>query len=378
MTMEEIRAAGIEAIEQRALDLEAQIPGADQEALTRMTDELTALEARKAELRAEAEARAKLAKQVTNGAGKVKKTFEEERTMSYGIESPEYRSAWLKSLQHNPLNEEERAALANGNYAIPTETLNKIIGKLELYPLLNAVDVLRIPGFVEIPTEGTVNDANVVAMANASTDSADSLGHVSLAAYKIIKTIEITADVNAMAIPAFESWLVDRLANKMYRKCTELIAKGTGTNEPAGLATIDATGQTYTKAAITFTDLLTIIGTLPTRYLPNAAFVMSKETFWQNVMAVKDLQENPIVVADRQAPAKYNVMGFPVIIEDEIGTDIIFGDLKEGYVWNFAKQIEVSRDESVGFRSASVCFRGLCLADGKPTGFGLVRFTKAA
>lgn len=376
MTIEEIRTAGIETIEQRKAEMEAETAGADQETLTRFAEELTALEARKAELRAEAEERAKLAKQVTDGAGKTTKTFEEERKM-FGIESMEYRSAWLKNMQGVKISEEERTALANGNYAIPTETLNRIVGKLELYPLLNAVDVLRIPGFVEIPVEGTVNKANVVAMGTAATDGADSLGHVSLAAYKIIKTVEITADVAAMAVPAFETWLVDRLANKVYREVTALVAKGTGTNEPTGLTSVDATGHTYTKAGITYKDVMGIIAALPTEYLTNAKFVMSRTTFWGNVMSITDTAGNPVVVADRQAPAKYNVMGFEVILEDELGTDIVFGDLKEGYIWNFGKEIAVERDESVGFRAGTTVYRGMCLGDGKPTGVGLVRYTKA-
>jgi HK97 family phage major capsid protein len=95
-------------------------------------------------------------------------------------------------------------------------------------------------------------------------------------------------------------------------------------------------------------------------------------------MAVKDDNERPIVVADPQSPAKFNIFGFPVVLEDDLSTDIIFGDLKEGYVFNFGKDIAIDRDESVGFRAGSTVFRGLCLGDGKPTGVGLVRYTKAA
>jgi hypothetical protein len=40
-----------------------------------------------------------------------------------------------------------------------------------------------------------VNAAAEVAMGTAATDSADALAHVSLGAYKLIKTVEITADV---------------------------------------------------------------------------------------------------------------------------------------------------------------------------------------
>ena len=71
------------------------------------------------------------------------------------------------------------------------------------------------------------------------------------------------------------------------------------------------------------------------------------------------------------------ILGYPVIIEDGVGTDIIFGDLKEGYVWNFGMDVKVDRDESAGFRTGSVVYRGMCLGDGAPTGVGLVRYTKA-
>jgi HK97 family phage major capsid protein len=289
-----------------------------------------------------------------------------------------YRSAYLKNLQGKELSAEERTALVHGEYAIPQETANKIWGKLELYPILNAIDVMHIPGNVVLPVEGTINNAAVVAMGTAATDSADTLSAVSLGAYKLIKTVEITADVSAMAVPAFEDWLVDRLANKLFRLAATKVAAGTGTNEPTGLATITATGQTYTAAGITYADLLNIISKLPSEYLPNAKFVMSRDTFWKGVKALKTDNDVRVVNTDVGSSAAYNILGFPVILEDQISTDVIFGDLKEGYVLNFAKDIAVDRDESVAFRTGSTVFRGMALADGKPTGVGLVRFTKAS
>jgi len=332
---------------------------------------------RKAEIAARAEKRAALIRKVAteSEARKIRDFKEKEERKMFGIESVEYRNAFLKNLQGKELTAEERAAVT-ATAAIPTETANKIWGKMELYPILDAIDVMHIPGNVVLPVEGTINAAAVVAMGTAATDGADTLAPVSLAAYKLIKTVEITADVAAMAIPAFEDWLVDRLANKLFRLAAAKVAAGAGTTEPTGLTSITASG-TYTKAAITYSDILTIIAALPTEYDPNASFVMSRATFYSNVLNVQTTQKQPVVVADPQAPAKYNIFGFPVIIEDGVGTDIIFGDLKEGYVFNFAKDIAIDRDESVAFRTGSTVFRGMALGDGKPTGVGLVRFTKA-
>lgn len=331
------------------------------------------------EIRAELEARkaaaaeeARKAEEAAQMSGE-KIIDTEVKSMNYEVNSPEYRDVFLRNLQGKELNAEERAALSNGEYAIPQETANKIWGKLELYPILNAIDVMHIPGTVVLPVEGTVNNAAVVAMGTAATDSEDALAKVNLGIYKIIKTIEITADVAAMAVPAFEEWLVDRLANKLFRKIADLVIVGTGTGTLTGLSTITAMTTDYTSSGVTYTDLLNIVAELPSEYLPNASFVMSRQTFWQGVKSLNSSSDVRVVNTDVGSPAAYNVLGFPVIIDDNASTDIYFGDLKEGYVLNFGKDVAVDRDESIGFRTGSTVFRGMALCDGKPTGVGIVR-----
>ena len=382
--MKELTEMSAEELLQRQQELAEEIPAETRDQMTTEEIEQRAndLEAVKKELEARKKAAAEAEetrKQVAEDTATkpVAKIEQEERTMSFEVNTPEYRDAFLRNLQGKELTAEERTALAHGDYAIPQETANKIWGKMELYPLLNAVDVMHIPGTVVLPVEGTVNGANVVAMGSAATDSEDSLAKVSLGIYKIIKTIEITADVAAMAVPAFETWLVDRLANKVFRKITSLIASGNGSSTITGLATITATDQTYTSTGVTYGDILNIIAKLPSEYLPNAKFVMSRDTFWKGVKALKTENDVRVVNTDVGSPAAYNILGFPVIIEDDISTDIVFGDLKEGYVFNFGKDVAIDRDESVGFRTGSTVFRGMTLGDGKPTGVGLVRYTKA-
>ena len=340
-------------------DLEARI--VEMEAIT------AEIEAR----RAAAAEEARKAEEAARMSGKP--IIEEERKMSFEVNTPEYRDLFLRNLQGKELNAEERTALVHGDYAIPQETANKIWGKLELYPILNAIDVMHIPGTVVLPVEGTINNAAVVAMGNAATDSADELAKVNLGIYKIIKTIEITADVAAMAVPAFEEWLVDRLANKLFRKIADLVVVGTGSGTLTGLATISAISTDYTSTGVTYGDLLNIVAELPAEYLPNASWIMSRQTFWGGVKALNSSSDVRVVNTDVGAPAAYNVLGFPVIIDDNASTDIYFGDLKEGYVLNFGKDVAVDRDESIGFRTGSTVFRGMALCDGKPTGVGIVK-----
>lgn len=370
----------IEEIEARKAEIKLEIEKPDAD-LNALEAEVNALNEERKKINEEAEQRKALLNSIANGeigSETTNMTFKENTVMerTFAIDTVEYREAWLKNLQGKALDAEERGAVT-ASAAIPQLTANKIKGKMELYPLLNAVDVMYLPGTVVIPVEGTINAAGVVAMGTAATDAGDSLSSVSLSVYKLIKTVEITADVEAMAIDAFESWLVERLANKIYRLVTKMIAAGSGSAQPTGLTSVSSS-KTYTKAGITYSDVMAIIADLPSEYAPNASFVMSRATFFGNVLNIQDTSKKPIVVADVQAPAKYNILGYPVIIEDEIGTDIVFGDLKEGYVFNFGAGVSVARDESVGFRSGSTVYRAMCLGDGKPTGVGLVRYTKSS
>ena len=239
-----------------------------------------------------------------------------------------------------------------------------------------------IPGNVTYPIEKTVNAVSWVEMGTAATDSADAIDAITLGAYKLIKTVEITADVKAMAIDAFEDWLVARLGNKLSVAVCAAIAAGTGSNQATGLTKtgeITNTG-TFTNAGMTYKDLMKIIAAVPTQYLPNASFAMPRALFYSDLLGMVDAQNRPIVVADVQSPAKFNILGYPVILEDGFPKDnLVFGDLKEGYKFNFAMAPEVRSDESVGFRTGSTVYRVMALADGKPADKNaLALFTRAA
>lgn len=364
MTTKNIEDMTIEELRSRAAEIRTAVtaPDADLDALDK---EATAISERIAQYDAE-QRRRKIAEKVASGEGTVIRKFGSDTPEPKGPDSAEYRSGWLKQLQGKPLTAEERAAV-NASKAIPTETMNMIVHRLELVPIIDAVDVTYIPSNVSFPVEKTVNAANWVEMGTAATDSEDAIDSISLSAYKLIKTIEITADVAAMAIPAFEQWLTSRLANKIQVALANAIFQGDGSNKATGIlhaGQVTNTG-TWTSTGMTYADLLSILAALPTQYAPNAQFAMTRAVFFGSVLGIKTDSGDKVVVADPQAPAKFNIFGYPVIIDDNCKADtIIFGDFKE-YKLNFAKAIEVAADTSVGFRSGSTVYRAMCLADGK-------------
>ena len=375
--------ARIDDIEVRlsAIASEIETDGADVNALAKETDEL--LEERKVLLDEIETRKATLAKVASLPEKELNPVINEEEKMeekrTFAVDSAEYREAWLKKLQGKELTIEERDAMTASS-AIPTETMNMIIGKLELNPIIAAVDVSYIPGNVTFPAEDSVADANWVEMATAATDSADALRAVTLGAYKLIKTVSITADVQAMAIPAFESWLTARLANKIEKAVDAAILTGNGTNKPTGiLSTIVTADGTWASTGLVWKDIATIIGKLGSQYRAGASFVMDSNLFYGSIVGMVDSNKQPVVrLADAESPASYRLVGYPVIVDDNCTSDnILFGDLK-AYKFNFAKTPEVSSDDSVEFRTGNRVYRALALADGKLADTNaIVRYKKA-
>jgi HK97 family phage major capsid protein len=379
----ELSEMNLQDVEARLAAIDGEIEAASEvETVNTLADEKRSLIERQAELKDLEERKAAAAAlQAGTAQGTTKEEdnkMEEKRT--FGVETAEYREAFLKKLQGKELSVEERTAVT-ASAAIPTITMNKIIGIIERTPLISAVDVTYIPGNVTYPAESTINDAAWVVMGTAATDSADTYSAINLTAYKLIKTVEITADVQAMAIDAFESWLVERLGNKIAKAIDAGIINGGGSTsgQCLGIAVSKSTQDgTYTKTNMKYSDLPKIVGTLPTEYLQNAQWCMNRAMLFNKIYGMQTSQGAPVVLIDPQAASRFTLLGFPVIVDDNVTSgDILFGDFK-AYKFNFAQAPEVKSDDSVAFRTGSRVYRAMALADGKlGDANAIVRFIEA-
>lgn len=339
-----------------------------------LTAEFEALEARSAAIKENAEKRSALIQRIASGTeGSVVEHHEEgEITMeerTFGIDTIEYRDAYLKKLQGKAVSVEERAALTDAADVIPTTTLNKIYGKLEENPLIRELDALHIPGYVQVPFAKTVNDASWVGIGTASTDSADVVDSVSLTAKKLIKTVEITADIQAMAIPAFENWLVSKLAQKMEAAICAAVICGAGTNTvPQGILKA-VTGETA-LATIDLASLSALMGKVATPYHTDAVWVMTPATFFGSIVPMAQDMNGLLVMNGLE----YRLLGHKVVLDGNMNCTakgesaadehILFGSLHKGYVWNYGEGISIEADQSVAFRSGSTVYRAMALCDG--------------
>ena len=354
------------------------------DALENETKELTE---ERAGLIAAAEKRNGILDNIAKGAGIVSRTFEQKQDNAdpddpFG--TPEYRSAWLKNIRRLPLNDAEKRAFSNASGAgaevIPTQTANEIISKVKkLAPMLNEVTLLHVKGAVKFVVEGTNNDAAIHTENAAITPAADTLTTVTLSGYEIVKLVQISDTVMTMSIAAFESWIVDMLAEAIARKVEDFFINGTGSSQPKGIENANTWGATNSvtvakTGALTAANVQTLIGLLPSGYDRNGKFVMNKKTLFTDFMPLQDNSKNHIVTVQNNA---YFVYGYPVLLSDYVADH-------EAFLGDF-KKVCANLAENIGVKSAydidtnSYKYSGIAIFDCTPAiGEAFVKLAKAA
>lgn len=371
----EIKEMTVEQIEERKLAIKEEL-NADSADLNALETEVRSLNDRLAEIKETAKAEADEARSVAEGAGEViveniiKENTMEERT--FGIESMEYRNAWLTALKNNTPLEERAYATTDSHTAIPTMVSDKFFAKLKkLAPMMNEIELLQVAGSLKFVAQDTVNAAAAHTENSTVTPAADTIVSVTLGSKEFIKIIQISKNAETMSIDAFENWLVEMLGVDIARKIEDYIINDT-TNGLVKAATWTTNTNQVLNAATTgytYKDITKLVGLLPAGYDPNAKFLMNKSTLYNEIANIVTTSGQPIFVMNPEEGMVGRILGFPVIIDDYVSTSnkaVYFGDYKK-IVGNLQPGgVEVARDESAGFMSASVMFRGLAHFDSKP------------
>ena len=292
------------------------------------------------------------------------------RSESADTEDKEYRSAWLKSARRLELTDSEQRALTTAansvGSVIPKMTRNKIVEKVSQFcPMLDKIDLLRVPGGVTIPAEGTTVDAKTHSEGAAITADADTITNVVLSAFEITKLVTISKSVEKMSIDAFENWLTTKIARKIADKINALIFNGTGTNEAQGINAItwNATNSiTVAKTSdLTAANVKALVALLNGGYDDGAEWYMSKTTFFNDFHPLMDNSKDNIVT---QENGKYRVMGYPVCLDDRLTIhEALLGNVYRGYVGNMPEDITITSQFVT--RENAYDFLGCAMFDGK-------------
>lgn len=304
--------------------------------------------------------------------------------------TPEYRTAFYKSLLGQELTEAEHRAmtaaraekradtfntLSNSAAVIPTQTLNEVISQARpTNGLYNEIRLFNVPANLSVPV-GTPADAAAwhVEGSNVGRKNAVTTA-VNFAAYELIKILSMSAAVKRMEISAFESYLTQELRNSISDAIGAAIVNGTGGGQPSGLLTgitwtaantVEASGGTTEAPKIAADDLLAAIALLPAGYGAGAKFAMSTATLFSEIYPLKD-NTGLYLFTNTESGGQHRLFGFEIILDDNIpaGT-VLFGNFRY-YGVNIPEGVAVEVSRESGFTSGLIDYRALCIADGKP------------
>lgn len=310
------------------------------------------------------------------------------------FDTAEYRSAFFKSLLGHTMNAAEMAAYNAGMKIaekrsdipttsgdvpaiLPTQTLNEIISKARtMGGLLAECRSFSLPSKIAVPvatpkdkaawhTEGVEVESEKAAPISVTFDG-----------YEIMKVFSISAKVRAMSINAFESYLVQELTACVMDTIADALINGTGSNQGTGLLkgitwTTAASGKNHIQVAktgsFTYANAVETVALLKRGYSNGAKWCMNNATLYNVFYGMVDANQRPIFIADPKAESIGKILGYEVIIDDNMpDNSAIFGNFAQYMGYNLPEgiSVEVSRESS--FRKGLIDYRAMAIADCKP------------
>lgn len=297
--------------------------------------------------------------------------------------TPEYRTAFYKTLMGRELTDAEARAfaaaqaekradafntLSSSAAVVPTTTLNEVVKQARgVNGLFHEVRLFAVPNNLSVPV-GTPGDAASWHTEGAPVERKDvTTASVAFTGRELIKILSMSAAVKRMDISAFERYITDELKSCIADAIGAAIVSGTGSGQPTGILS----GVTWNNknriqtAALTADSLLAAAALLPAGYAAGAKFAMSTATLFGAVYPLKD-GDGRFFFTDPESGGVRRLFGFETVLDDNIpaGT-ILFGNFRY-YGVNIPQGVAIEVSRESGFASGLIDYRALCIADGKP------------
>lgn len=379
-------------IEKRKKEILKEIEGADLNKLDALNKEMDELNARVEEIRkSEREAvekRSEIAEKINTGEidtkiieAEVKKVnlVEKRSDKNMGLDSMEYRNAFMDFVRTGEMNEEFRAvALTSQNSAvIPSTILNQIVEKLESYGnILPLVSKMNYPAGVAVPTSELASPAvwttdNDLASTGAAVEGKVT-GSVTFAAYPLVKAIGLSFMARVQTLSAFEAAVARNVSDAMAKALEAAVINGSGTGQPTGILKATPAKTVTLNKVLSFADIVNMKKAIPSAYRTGAVFVMNESTFF-TLLGITDKQGQPVarVSAGIDGNPNYEIFGTRVIVTDFIkdydsavkNDTIAFAVQLDKYVINTAYNIDLVTYIDQATRNK--VYQSFCAADGK-------------
>lgn len=281
------------------------------------------------------------------------------------LSTPEYRSAWAKTLMHRSLDEVEKRALEtamtttsttyvepsanadgvnNGGLFIPTNINTALLEAISLIsPIFRDVARTNIPGLLKFPYKVKASGAKNKKETEATADGAIQWADLVLSQSEICETIRVSWKLERMSVDGFIEYITNELIEQVRDKTVTELIYGKGGDEELKGATVGALTVTHEGSPLDAFNKA--FGKLGKKEKIGAKLYVSRSII-ESVSFEKDdngaFVFNPINSVGVKSIATYPVEVDPYLNDG----DFIFGNLKRHYRLNVVEDISIAKDSS--------------------------------
>lgn len=321
----------IDEINTRLAAIQNELETAEGDQLTALETEADGLIAERQRIQTEVQTRQQLRESIASGlVGETIETHnhEEENNMenrTFTLESQEYRSAFLKTLRRENLNEMEQRAFTflttNTSAPLPTVMQNRIIDLIsESHPIVGDVYTLHSGSTISIPVGKSIAaDAGKSAEGAAANELEITMDDVTLSGDDFTANVKLSYKMLHMAIDAFEDYLITKIAERLGAELAKDI-----------VANIKAQMNTANKSAAGISYATVCAGFGALKRVGAVIVYGTRETIFNKIVGMVDGNKRPIFQQPITAAAAGVLLGATIKYEDAMGAgELLIGDPKK-------------------------------------------------
>jgi HK97 family phage major capsid protein len=222
---------------------------------------------------------------------------------------------------------------------LPEVMQNQIIDLIgEAHPIVADVYTMHSNTAITIPVTKSLDaDAGKTDEGAASKELQISFEDINLSGEDYTANVTMSYKMRNMAIPAFENFLVTKIAERLGA----VIAAGIVANIKAGIAAANtiSSGVNYTNICAGFGELKRV-GTV--------VVYGTRKGVYNKLVGMVDSQKRPIFQQPLTASAAGAILGAVIKFDDAIGDDeLLIGDPKK-YIQNVVAPVIIESDKNLG------------------------------
>lgn len=297
---------------------------------------------------------------VAGQRGAQEQTFTRENVLS----SPEYRTAWAKTLMRRALSPIEQRALEtaltttsdtyaapssdadgvnNGGLFIPTDINTALMAAISLVsPLFRDAARTAVRGLLKFPYKKQASGAKNKKETEQTADGSIEWAELVLGQSEISETIRVSWKLEAMAVEDFISYITAELIEQVQDKAVTELIYGTGTEEMKG-ATVEAIKHEYTGTALD--GIGEAIGKLGKKQKIGAKVYVA-QSIVEEISFTKDDNGNYIFTPINGVGVK-SIATYPVEVDPYLNDgDFVVGNMGRYYRLNVIEPVSITKDTS--------------------------------